>query len=101
MKRLDILIAVIVSVTIIIMACSDGQKTEDMDASVNGGCPGVQPTFPDMFCSGDMGCGYGFACCCGACSTAIICNCVNGRYECTDTGVCDNPRCEDAGADGG
>jgi hypothetical protein len=99
MKQQVILIAVIVSVAI--MDCSDGQKTEDMDASVNGSCPGVPPTFPDLFCSSNVACGYGLECCCGACSTATVCNCINGMYECTDPGVCDNPWCEDGGVDGG
>jgi hypothetical protein len=101
MKQQVILIAAIMSIFII--GCSDNGKAieENMDASVNGGCPAVQPTFPDLFCSGNVACGYGFECCCGACSTVTTCHCINGMYKCTDTGMCDNPWCEDGGVDGG
>jgi hypothetical protein len=99
MKKTAILIVLFVS--FFILGCSDGGKeTEDIDASV-GGCPVEQPTFPDLSCTGNQSCGYGFACCCDTCSTAVICNCVNGIFACSDTGVCDNPWCEDAGVDSG
>jgi hypothetical protein len=98
MKRLIIIVTAIVSITI--AGCSDAGKADDIDASVES-CPYEQPSDPTLSCSGDLTCGYGLECCCGACSTATTCNCINGMYACTDTGVCDNPRCEDGGVDGG
>jgi hypothetical protein len=99
MKKLVIVIALMAS--IVIIGCSeDNNKKEDLDASVDG-CPVERPTEPYLSCSGNQSCGYGFTCCCGACSTAIVCNCVGGRYDCFDTDVCADPWCADAGVDGG
>jgi hypothetical protein len=100
MKKGMLLIVAILSTTV--MGCFDNEKApvENIDASIDS-CPAERPTFPYPSCSGNQACGYGLECCCGTCLTAFMCNCVNGSYECVDTGVCDNPWCEDAGADGG
>ena len=99
MRLIVVFIALVWS--IFITGCSDNQSNHGGDASVTT-CPDEQPIGPEVGCDLSEVCGYGVECCCNVCVVAVICNCINGVFECAETGVCDDMQCEpDGGTDGG